>query len=628
MTGRLKKIADLIGNMGMRYTLFRARHELLRRTGLYRKRFPAAPPFKQYITLDAWKATDAAFFFQSRTDIKVKRTPSPQLAQRYEDIVQGRLQMFSNVLMELGTDYDWITNPDTGHRYDVNAHWTAIPDYSPVAGDIKYVWEKSRFSWLYDVIRYDYHHNQHCAAMVFANILSWIKANPVNCGPNYRCSQEMSLRVLNWTFALYYYRNAPELTTEIFDQMQYAIYWHLHHIYNNIHFSRIAVRNNHAITETLTLYLCGILYPSLPGAGVWKQQGKAWLEEEIAYQIYEDGTFLQYSMNYHRVVVQLLTWGIVLAGKNGERFSGVVYDRALKSLTFLRTCMIDEHGWLPNYGANDGALFFPLSTAHYRDYRPQLAALAAALGVDAGIAEGGEDSSWYGIDKEVTQHNAPQQGCHSFPVGGYYVIREQESLTFIRCGSYKDRPSQADNLHLDIWHKGVNVLTDAGSYKYNTDAATIRYFSGTQAHNTVMVNGQDQMLKGGRFIWYYWSRNALANLSREGSIYTFTGSVNMFRHIAPGIVHKRTVTHAAGSTEWTVRDELTHLPVGADIAQLWHVPNGIALRLHAVAGDGTVLQSAETEGWQSSLYGSKVSTQEYSFTSPQHTIETVISLPS
>src|SRR6202008_329474 len=108
---------------------------------------------------------------------------------------------------------------------------------------------------------------------------------------------------------------------------------------------------------------------------------------------YEDGTFLQFSMNYHRIVVQLLTWGITLCEKNGERFAPVVYDRAKKSVTFLRTCMVEENGWLPNYGANDGALFFKLSTAHFRDYRPQLQALAATLGMDIGLNGSFEDGS-------------------------------------------------------------------------------------------------------------------------------------------------------------------------------------------------------------------------------------------
>ena len=37
-------------------------------------------------------------------------------------------------------------------------------------------------------------------------IIDWIDKNPVNCGPNWKCSQEISLRVMNWVFAIYFYK--------------------------------------------------------------------------------------------------------------------------------------------------------------------------------------------------------------------------------------------------------------------------------------------------------------------------------------------------------------------------------------------------------------------------------------
>jgi len=437
----------------------------------------------------------------------------------------------------------------------------------------------------------------------------------------------MSLRMLNWTFALYYYRESPALTNEVFNKMQYAIYWHLHHIYNNINFSRIAVRNNHAITETLALYLGGTLYPSMPDAIVWKQKGKAWFEEEIAYQVYEDGTFLQYSMNYHRIVVQLLTWGIVLSEKNGERFSDTVYDRARKSVIFLRTCMTEEKGWLPNYGANDGALFFGLGNTHYRDYRPQLQALANTLGMTAGIAGTFEDRSWYGIGKTVTDHWTPSHGAHSFEKGGYYIIRETDTLTFIKCGSYKDRPSQADNLHIDIWYKGKNILIDAGSYKYNTDDDTIRYFSGTRSHNTIMLAGNDQMLKGGRFIWYYWTKSATAALTSDENSYSFTGTINAFRQVKNDIVHRRTITKQRDVAAWQITDEIIGAPDNLAIEQLWHTPHSLrAVAIEARDNKNVILQPAVREGWAASLYGQKEQTTEYCFSTAGKVVITNLSL--
>ena len=404
MFGKIKKVVNLVSNMGWRYTGFRARYELVKRLGLLKSRFPAAPAIKHYLSLADWKRQEVKFFFSSKESLQFTCTPEPALKLSFDNLKEGKLLLFNSILTDLGVNYDWVTNPDSGYRYDVQKHWTEIADYSKEAGDIKFVWEKSRFSYLYDIIRYDYHFKADCSEIVFRDIISWIKSNPVNCGPNYRCSQEMSLRVLNWTFALHYYKNSPALTEEVFGHIQHAIYWHMDHVYKNIDFSRIAVRNNHAITETLTLYIAGILYPTLPGAADWKRKGKQWFEEEITYQVYEDGTYLQFSMNYHRIVVQLLTWAITLSEKNGEKFSDVVYERARKSVVFLRTCLVEENGWLPNYGANDGALFFKLSHSHYRDYRAQLQALAVVLGMNLGYDDISEDVEWYGLSgkkKEV-----------------------------------------------------------------------------------------------------------------------------------------------------------------------------------------------------------------------------------
>ena len=89
---------------------------------------------------------------------------------------------------------------------------------------------------------------------------------------------------------------------------------------------------------------------------------------------------------------------------------------------------------------------------------------------------------------KILQHGNLQLGFHQFNLGGYYILREKDTLTFIRCGNHKDRPSQADNLHLDIWYKGENILLDGGSYKYNTSDEDIKYFMGTASHNTVMLD--------------------------------------------------------------------------------------------------------------------------------------------
>jgi hypothetical protein len=623
----LQKGMKVAHNMGWRYIAFRSVYELNRRTGRLKKRFPRTPAKVKYLSLESWKNQSVKFFFSSREELTIPRNPDAGLATRYKEIKAGKLLFFNGKMIDLGIDSDWMRNPDSGYVYERDKHWTEIEDYSKKAGDIKFVWERARFAYLYDIIRYDYHFKEDCAAFALGNILSWIKANKVNCGPHYKCSQEISLRVLNWTFALYYYRNSAHLTEQVFEEIQHAIYWQLHHVYENIHFSRIAVRNNHAITETLALYLGGLLYPAFPNAATWKDKGRKWLIQEIAYQIYPDGSYLQFSMNYHRVVVQLLTWGIRLAELNGESFPAVVTERAAKSLQFLRSCMNDTNGWLPNYGANDGALFFRLNNQHYRDYRPQLQALAVMLDTDAALPEIYEDIYWYGkMPVETAPVPKEYHGLFSYPDGGFYVCREKDTVTFLRCGDHRDRPSQADNLHLDIWYKGENILMDAGSYKYNTNDQTLRYFMGTASHNTVMLDDYDQMEKGPRFIWYNWTQSENATLYETTDEYIWEGTISAFQHAGPDITHRRVVKKKKGAPFWRVEDYIMNKPPLLRMRQLWHTALPKAITWKARDLQGNVLKAEERTGAYSSLYGVREESREFIFTTDQYAIITEISL--
>jgi len=443
----MNKYIQLVFNMGIRYISFRLYYELQRKIGILKRKFPTNPQLIHCLRFAEWKASTQPFFFQSRETIALEKKPNDTLKEAFNNILSGKIQYFNYQYFELGLDYDWVTNPDNGFRYDVQKHWTAINDYSKEAGDIKYVWEKSRFSFLYEIIRYDYHFEEDHSLFVFQQIEDWIEKNPLNCGPNYKCSQEISVRLLNWIFALYFYKNSMFLTEELFRKMIHSIYWQLNHIYHNIHFSRISVRNNHAITETLTLYIGGLLFPFFPESNQWKKKGKKWFEEEIAYQIYEDGSYLQFSMNYHRVVIQLLTWAIRLADIHHETWKDVVYEKAYKLLNFLYQFQEESTGHLPNYGSNDGALFFKLSDNDYRDYRPQMEALHILLTGESLYQTVTEDIFWYGKSSFFRfQPLKKQSGILRFETGGYYLIREPETLTFIRCGKYKDRPAHADNL--------------------------------------------------------------------------------------------------------------------------------------------------------------------------------------
>ena len=616
---------QLIRNMGLRYAVFRITFELKKKLGILSNRFPQNPQLKKFITLNEWQ--EQCFFWgvskHETKSFEFKVLPNA------ERILRGEICFFSAKWINLGGTYDWVTNPDSGYRYDPQEHWSKVKDYSLDAGDIKFVWEKSRFSYLYEIMRYDFVFGSDHSKFIFDEIRSWLKVNKVNSGPNYKCSQEISLRILNWTYALNFYKSSVYLTEELFDQVINSIYWQLKHVHDNISFSRIAVRNNHAITETLTLYLGGSFYPFFPESEEWKSKGKKWFEQEIAYQIYSDGTFLQFSMNYHRVVVQLLTWAVKSADFFGDRFSDVIYDRAYKSVRFLLSCQDETTGRLPNYGSNDGALFFKFNSCDYRDYRPQLNTLHKLL-TGSALYETGiwdEDAFWFKAKKASQANFSPlkyETGWISFQVGGYFVLRESDVLTFIRCGNHKDRPAQADNLHMDVWYKGENVLFDAGSYKYNTDADILKYFMGTASHNTVVLDDSDQMLKGPRFIWYNWSQAICAEVGENYDTYLFDGTISAFKELGRNIKHNRKVVKVKNERRWIIKDQIINKPEGISMKQYWHILPDVYIDSKDALDARLVTQLYE--GMRSDYYGIKERAMQIIVESRGDTIISTITL--
>ncbi len=623
-------LKEIVKNMGWRYVRFRGLYEIKRKTGVLKNKFPTNPELKRFIALEDWRKSTPKFFFENKESLQFSKDKNPALKTIFQDYKKGKIQFFNAFYLDTGKDYNWIKNPDSNYEYNINNHWTEVEDFSQEKGDIKYVWEKSRFSFLHHIIRYDFHFEEDCSELVFDEINSWINANPINQGPNYKCSQEISLRVLNWTFALNYYKNSSHLSEALFEKIMHHIYWQINHVYHNIHFSRIAVRNNHAVTETLMLYLSGLLFPFFPNVEKWKRKGKAWFEEEIAYQVYEDGTFLQFSHNYHRVLIQLLTWAFVLAEKHGEQFTELTYTRAKKSLNYLYQCQDDNSGHLPNYGSNDGALFFKMNNREYRDYRPQLNALYYYFNRNHFVdqPELQEDVNWLFGDlasKQKKEKTWSKSAINSFNAGGIYTMRDQDTFTFVKCGSYKDRPAHADNLHVDIWYKGQNILRDAGTYKYNTTAELSNYFTGTKSHNSVVLGEHVQMKKGPRFIWFDWSKAIEATISETKEYFLFKGKIQAFQHVGEQIFHTRTIKKFKDRAEWEIEDVLKH-DTDLPMIQVWNPAPDFdkQFSIEAIDDAGNKLAKKYGQAYYSSLYGVKEEAQNIQFSTTTHTIKTRI----
>jgi asparagine synthase (glutamine-hydrolysing) len=444
---------------------------------------------------------------------------------------------------------NWHCNPLTGQSVPADRHWTQISDFD--TGDIKYIWEASRFSIVYTLVRaFAATHDPKYALAFWELVENWAKHNPPQRGPNWKCGQEASFRVMAWCFGLYAF--IDHTTPERVAQFVAMIAAHGERIERNIDYAR-SQNNNHGISEGVGLWTIGILFPELRSAKRWTALGKQVIESEIRRQVYADGSYAQYSPNYQRVMLHDVIWALRLGELNNNHFSPDIYQKVAISTNFLLGILDPESGRVPNHGANDSALVLPLNSASPDDFRPVIQTAYYLVNKKRLSTEGDEDIFWlFGKDALSSPLDHPVSDCQklSANIGGYYTLRGDDSWLMVRCARYRARPHHADQLHVDFWWRGINICCDAGTYLYNGDSPWQNGLVTTAVHNTVTVDDQDQMTHFGHFLWLDWSQGIVHHHEET----YWEGSHNGYRRLNPPVTHRRSIQRL--DDVWIIADEL------------------------------------------------------------------------
>lgn len=445
------------------------------------------------------------------------------------------------------TPPDWFANPfSDAPQPDATYDWWRIPDFG--AGDIKGLWEMSRLDWA--VAWATTAANGDTLALDRLNcwLADWAHENPPYKGPNWKCGQEASLRVMHLVTSAWVMGQARAPETGLVDLVRA----HLQRIAPTMSYA-IGQQNNHGTSEAAALFIGGSFLAGYdPRADAWAHKGRRWLEDRAATLIAPDGSFSQYSVTYHRVMLD--TYALAEAWRRHRdlpTFSDRLLSRLGAATDWLWVMTDAAMGDAPNIGANDGARIVQIMGVDYRDFRPSIQ-LAAALfhGKDAfGIGPWTALLRWLEVPDGATSQ---LPSSTSFDDGGYHVLRAAKGMAVLRYPRFAFRPGQADALHVDLWHDGVNLLRDAGTFSYNAEGAT--WFSGTAAHNTVEFDGRDQMSRMGRFLFGDWlSADTVTPVQNVGDDIGTTAAAAYTD--AKGMRHHRTITLTANGL--TCIDKIT-----------------------------------------------------------------------
>lgn len=250
------------------------------------------------------------FFFSPS---KLPRASSAtEICRQANRILAGKWPYFSHSWFQIGLPPDWRRNPLDGMRADHEGHWsklgyrgerTGSEEVGPAGGDIKFVWEPSRFSVVYLLVRaYAANFDERYAEGFWSLIEDWAAKNPPNTGVNWVSGQEAALRVMAWCFGLYGVLNADVSRAERIFKLLRMTEAHGERIAGFIEYA-LSQRNNHGISEGVGLFTIGILFPQLRRASEWTETGQRLIVAQLCEQVYEDGSYIQHSFDYQRVLI-------------------------------------------------------------------------------------------------------------------------------------------------------------------------------------------------------------------------------------------------------------------------------------------------------------------------------------
>jgi hypothetical protein len=470
-----------------------------------------------------------------------------------EKILSGTFPLFGHLDYSAGVVPDWFTNPLTGRRATADAHWSTLREFAD--GDIKGVWELSRFGFVFPLARAYAHTADERFALAFWRLVeNWVAANLPAMGPQWKCGQETAIRVIAISVAVAVFLDSPESTPgrlellgRVFAESERRIEVGLSYGLNQ--------DNNHGLSE-----LAGLISVALaiyePAEALRRVRHWARLfEREILRLVAPDGAFSQYSTNYHRMLLYLAGW----CGGLLERAKCPLRSEArsrIGSAALLAAQMMDwDSGQVPCYGCNDGADILPMSNGDYLDHRSavQLAFLWARH--ERLLPSGPwDETAWWVLGDWILGAPQAQKPLGDLAAGscGYYSLNRGGTMVFVRCGEHAFRPHHADQLHVEVRRRGTVIAADAGTFSYNALPPHDHAFALTAFHNTVSVDDRDQMDRVGRFLWLPWSRGRLLvnQTNCDGSRF-WAGTFQWPR----GIVHQRSI-HLGSDGDVTILDKL------------------------------------------------------------------------
>ncbi|MCD4826090.1 MAG: heparinase II/III family protein [Phycisphaerae bacterium] len=286
----------------------------------------------------------------------------------------------------------------------------------------------------------------------------------------------------SWPDVIFDCLQSPNFTDDIIVNIVKSSAEHARHLVENY------TGHNWLTAESLAVYTIGTIFPEYKEAKAWRQFGITKLYNQLENYVYPDGIMHELALGYNCWVLEEFARVLQIAEING-RLAELPADykkRIEKMFNYLMyDCMPDGKC----FGLNDSwnTEVTDLLRKGYRLFP-------------------GRSDLLYPISAGK-EGKRPARDSIAMPYSGHYIMRsgwdKNARILHFDGGLLGSGHDHEDKLHVAMYAYGKLLLPDAGTYSYNRSKWRA-YVLKTRSHNTVLVDGMDQIRKsaGRRFkVW-------------------------------------------------------------------------------------------------------------------------------
>jgi Heparinase II/III-like protein/Heparinase II/III N-terminus len=511
-----------------------------------------------------------------------------------EGILQGRFEVLGTIRTDMANP-TWSLDPTSGQRFPPDRCAFRI-DYRDPEDDrnVKQVWELSRLHHL-TVLAAAWRLNgdDRYTSAISRHLWSWWDANPVLCGVNWSSGIELGIRLVSWVWIrrlLDGWSGAPALFE---DNRVFAtqLYWHQRYLATFP--SRGSSANNHVIAEAAGQVTASCAFPWFAESQRWRSDAAALLHRELERNTFPEGVNREQAFDYHGLVAELGVVAAAEAEAAGEPLDPAVWA-TLCQMVDVVAATLDVVGGAPRYGDGDDGRALVVTDPRANRWQSLLAVGAAVFGPAPWWPPTQADMQSCllgGLVRRIV-HDGPrptQRPAH-FANAGLTILRSPtgggngEELWcrcdggphgFLSIGAH----GHADALSIELRHDGVEILSDPGTFRYQGSPAWRSYFRSTIAHNTVELDGEDQSVPGGPFMWTRQAQGTTLDVSTAGPVQHWTAEHDGYARLEAPARHRRTVTLDADDRR-VVIDDVVHSDGPHQLRMAYHLGPSVRVELH------------------------------------------------